>query len=41
MQEAGLPEPVLWDNPEGWGGEEGGKGVQDAGDTYILMADSC
>ena len=30
-QEAGHPEPVLWDNPEGWGGEEGGRGVQDAG----------
>ena len=23
--------PVLWDNPEGWGGEGGRKGVQDEG----------
>ena len=22
---------VLWDNPEGWGGEGGGRGVQDGG----------
>ena len=22
---------VLWDNPEGWGGEEGGRGVQVGG----------
>ena len=30
-QEAGHPEPVLWDNPEGWGEEEGGRGFQDGG----------
>ena len=23
MHEAGHSKPVLWDNPEGWGGEEG------------------
>ena len=31
MREAGLSKPVLWDNPEGWGGEGGGKGIQDGG----------
>ena len=31
MHEAGHPKPVLWDNPEGWGGEGGGRGLQDAG----------
>ena len=25
---------MLWDNPEGWDGERGGRGVQDAGHTY-------
>ena len=34
MHEAGHPKLVLWDNPEGWGGEGGGKGVQDGG-THI------
>ena len=24
MNEAGHPKPVLWDNPEGWGGERDG-----------------
>ena len=28
MHEAGHPELVLWDHPEGWGGEGGGWGVQ-------------
>ena len=27
--EAGHSKPVLWDNPEGWGGEGGRRGVQD------------
>ena len=27
MHEAGHSEPVHWDNPEGWGGEGGGKGA--------------
>jgi len=30
MHEAGHPRPVLWDDPEGRDGEEGGSGVQDA-----------
>ena len=41
MQEAGHSKPVLWDNPEGWGGEGGGKGVQDEGNTVIPLAGSC
>ena len=40
MHEAGHSKPVLWDNPEGWGGEGGGRGVQD-GETHIHVADSC
>ena len=27
MHEAGHPKPVLWDDPEGWGREGGGRGV--------------
>ena len=26
MRKAWHPKPVLWDNPEGWGGEGGGSG---------------
>ena len=40
MREAGHTKPVLWDDPEGWGREGGGRGVQD-GDTCTPMADSC
>ena len=29
MHGTGHPKPVLWDNPEGWGGEGGGRGIQD------------
>ena len=29
--EAGHSKLVLWDNPEGWGGEGGGRGFQDGG----------
>ena len=29
--EEGHSKPVLWDNPEGWGWEGGGRGVQDRG----------
>ena len=29
IHEAGHSKPVLWDNPEGWGGEGEGTGVQD------------
>ena len=36
MHEAGL-----WDSPEGWIGEGGGRGVQDGSDNYTPMADSC
>ena len=31
MHEVGHSRPVLWDNPEGWGGEGGGRRVQDRG----------
>ena len=31
MHEAGHLKLVLWGNPEGWGGEGGGRGVQDGG----------
>ena len=36
MRKAGHPKPVLWDNPEEWGGE-GGSGW---GDTCIPVPDS-
>ena len=41
MHEAGHPKPVLWNNPEGWGGKGGERGVQDGGDTCIPVANSC
>ena len=41
MHEAGHSKLMLWDNPEGWGGEGGGRGVQDEGDTCTPVADSC
>ena len=31
LHEAGHAKLVLLDNPEGWGGEGGGRGVQDGG----------
>ena len=37
MHETGHSKSVHWDNPEGWDGEGGGRGVQDGGH----MADSC
>ena len=40
MHETGHSKPVHWDNPEGWDGEGGRRGVQD-GDTCTPMADSC
>ena len=40
MREAGHSKLVLWDNPEGRGGEGGGGG-SGWGDTCIPMADSC
>ena len=36
MHEAGHSKSVLWDNPEGWGGEGGGRGVQN-GWTHVLI----
>ena len=36
MHEAGHSKPVLWDNPEGWDGEEGGSLVQD-GETHVHL----
>ena len=36
MHEAEDPKSVLWDHPEGWGGEGGGRGVQDGG-THIHL----
>ena len=35
------PKLVLWDNPEGWGGEGGGRRGSGQGDTCISAADSC
>ena len=42
IHEAGNSKSVLWDNPEGWGGEGEGRGVQDGG-THVgaPVADSC
>ena len=36
MQEAGHSKPVLWDNPEEWDRERGGRGVQDVG-THVHL----
>ena len=36
MFEEGHSEPVLWANPEGWGGEQGGRGFQDGG-THVHL----
>ena len=34
MHKVGHSKPVLWNNPEGWGGKVGGRGVQDGG-THV------
>ena len=34
MHETGHSKLVYWDNPEGWDGEGGERGVQDGGDMY-------
>ena len=34
MHETGRSGPVHWDNPEGWDGEGGGRGVWDGG-THV------
>ena len=39
MPQAGHSKPVLWDNPEGWGGEGDGRGFR-MGDTWSSVADS-
>ena len=36
VHEAGHSKLVLWDNPEGWGGEGDGWRVQDGG-TYVHL----
>ena len=41
MHEAEHSKAVLWDNPEEWGVEGGGRGAQDGGDTCAPVADSC
>ena len=42
MHEAGHSKLVLWDNPEGLGGEGVGRGVQDGGthvDPWLIRVD--
>ena len=42
MQEAGHTNLVLWDNPEGWGGEGGGRGIRDGGahvHPWLILVD--
>ena len=34
MHGTGQSKPVHWDNPEGWDGEGGRRGVQDGGHMY-------
>ena len=34
MQEIGCSELLHWDDPEGWGGEGGGRGIQDEEHMY-------
>ena len=34
MHKVGHSKPMLWNNPEGWGGKGGGRGVQDGG-THV------
>ena len=38
MHEAGYPKPVLWDNPEGWGGRAVGGVFRMGGHMYMVMA---
>ena len=38
MCDFGHPKPVLCDNPGGYGGDGGGRSVQDGGDTYAAAA---
>ena len=39
MHETGHSKPVHWDNPEGWDGEGGRRGIQD-GELCTPVADS-
>ena len=39
MYETGCSELVHWDDPEGWDGEEGGRGLQD-GETNFSPTNS-
>ena len=41
MQDTGCLGLVHWDDPEGWYGEGGGRGVQDGEHPCAPMADSC
>ena len=41
IYDAEHPKLVLSDNLEAWGGEGAGSGVQEGGETFIPMADSC
>ena len=40
MHDTGCSGLVHWDDPEGWDGEGGGRGLQD-GERMYTMADSC
>ena len=40
MHDTGCSELVHWDDPEGWDGEEGGRGFS-LGNTCTPLADSC
>ena len=40
VYDAGHPKLVLCDNLEGWGGEGGGRELQDGRDTCMPMANS-
>ena len=41
MCDAEHPKPVLSDNLEAWGWQGAGSSVQEVGETFIPMADSC
>ena len=41
MHETGCSGLVHWDDPEGWDGEGGGRGVSGWGDTCTPMGASC
>ena len=37
MHETGCSGLVHWDDPEGWDGEGGGRGVQDGGHVHLWV----